>query len=61
MGVILISRGDLELWCLTPLSKIFNLYHTSQFYRWRQPEYPLKTTDLFHTTHKFERDSNSQL
>ena len=34
------SRLGLGLWCLTPLS----VY--GQFYRWRNPEYPKKTTDL---------------
>jgi hypothetical protein len=37
----------LGLWCLKPLSKIFQLYHGDLFYWWRKPEYLDKTTDLY--------------
>jgi hypothetical protein len=39
-------RLGLGLWCLTPLSTKFQLYHGGQYIWWRKLEYLEKTIDL---------------
>ena len=40
------------VWCLTPLSTIFQLCHGSKFYWCMKLEYPEKTTNLSQVTDK---------
>ena len=49
---VLVPFEWLGLWCLMPLSTIFQLYHGGQLYWRRKPGYPEKTIDLPQVTHK---------
>jgi len=46
LKTILMNHQWLGLWCLMPLSILFQLYRGAWFNLWRKYEFPEKTTDL---------------
>ena len=52
LEILLENVWGLGLWCIMPLSTIFQLYHGHQFYWWKKSGVPRENINLPQVTHK---------